>query len=235
MTIGQDYPDWQSYANWRGEPLAANPAFALSSANPFSVSAFVTNYQALAVAVGPVGSAGATLTLTYYTDATLDIETFTESWNISSTQAIQMITPILGNYVVAGISTTTAVAHNTAISILPMNTPVPSTRYFAPQNLIQLTGGSLAASSSVIIPLPYIAEGPAWLSFRDRTASGELSVGVWGLNLTGTVNFRLAYYGNPQTEIYQYLIAPAFPLGVEITNSDTVLHTYDYSFNVDGR
>jgi len=235
MSIGVDHPDWQQITIWRADPLAAFLNFPLSASNPYQASGWVTNFASLILNIGPAGAGGFGCIVTYYTDDTFATPVSAHSWTVAAGQTLKAILPNVANFVGIEVSTASVAAVDTNVIIQPMNTPVPSIRYNGTGNYVDETALSVPAGSTVNYILPYLAEGPGYFYFRDRTTSGHLSVGLFFFTAAGAPGSRVSYWGEPITTIYQDFVSTSLPLGVSITNDDTAAHTCDFYMTVDGR
>jgi hypothetical protein len=234
MTLSGDHPDWQDYTNWRGPTFATAFDYPLSSTNPYSEGTYVTNYQALVINIAGNPAAGLTVVVSYYIDATQAIFQGEQTWNVPTNTALFCMVPVLGNYAVVQVTTTTAAVTDTTIVVTPSNTPCPSIRYNAENNYIAGNTVSIGASSTDIFPLPYVSEGPASIFFRDQTATGKFDVYIILLSQTGGAGQYIYIEGGANALQFQF-IAPRGAIGLRITNTDTAAHNVDYYLAVDGR
>jgi hypothetical protein len=235
VTVGGDHPDWQDYVNWRGPNLGSNFTFPLSSTNEFTAQGYVTNYQAIIVNVAGEPANGCSIELAYYTDDTLALFMGNQNWQIAFNQTVFATVPVLGNYVVITVSTATVATTDTSICFTPSNTPAQSTRYNSETNYIQGESVNIPASSSIGPYLQNHTEGPGYVWVRDDSTSGKLNVDLRIFNQLGVGAGRISRWETGITDIYQSFIAPKAPLGLVISNTDTVAHLCSYYLAVDGR
>lgn len=228
MTTGSDYPDYQSYANWRGPLLANESSWELSSSNPFTAAGYVTNYASLIAHVTCNSSTGLTVAASFYTDNTLTTLIDTINWILPPGAALSAMIPALGNYVAIGVSTSDATAEPTVIAIFATSTNVTSPKYFFDQNYVSGFDVSIPASTTEGYNLPYVSSGKCSIHFQDLSASGKVSASLWTINAAGTRQDRL-YNTNNSTGVNDVTLeVPSVPLQLEVDNTDTSAHSVDY-------
>jgi len=235
MSAGQDYPDYQSYANWRSPVYAYEALWPLSAANPFTQAGYLTNYQSLVINAGQFGADGGTVSVEFYSDNTLSQNLFGYSWAVAQTQALHVIVPILGNYAVFTVTTPNAATVDTFIEVQPMNTPVQSPRYINSLNFVAGQTVSIPLSTTRVFPFPNITEGPGTWFISDPAVTGKFSARISFLDRTASEVNYLQYITTVGANNTGQFYAPNSPIGFVIQNTDTANHNITFALVVDGR
>lgn len=230
------HPDDQTYANWRGPLLDAFATYHLSAATPVSVAGYVTNFQSILLFVSLAGANGYQLSITYFTDATQNIQTGSGSWTIAVNQSVQMLTPIMGNYALIQLSTTSVAGFNVNLAFTPTNVGVPSTRYPCPSNFSFRMSFSVAAGVTLIAPFSFIAEGPGHYWASDVASSGKLQLRISMLTALGAEAATITQVNTLTSQQDGTFIAPPLGVAVVIQNTDgAVAHSVSFFAAIDGR
>lgn len=236
MTVG--YPDFQAYANATAAPIADQDAFSLVSGSPFTAAGYLSNYPSSRIRVVPSGTTiGATCLVQFYLDASLAVTLGSYSWTVAASGGLAVIVPNLGPYVVLTVSTTSAVANNTAIQLTPLVAACASPRYIAVGNSAEVLGNVIPASGSATITMPFVAEGPGYWYVNPRDTAGQLTATVWELSENGSRILKVDSVAAGFTTAQSRLIyGSARLLQVQVTNTDAAnTHTWDGRIAIDGR
>lgn len=230
------HPDGQSYALWRGTPLFASSSVAVSNGNPIIKSGLITNFASIRIRASTSPANGMTVNCQYFTDPTLIVPVGGYSWGVPTGMSLDVLAPALGNFVQVTVSTTTVAVFNIALAILGMNVGVSYPTYPFPTNDVESNSTSVAASSSLIVPLLFVMAGRCHFSFRDINSSTKLSFFVSVYNLDGTVGEPIIPNLAPQGQGFEDFTIDATPLCVNIANGDAAAaHNAGYFLSIDGR
>lgn len=230
------HPDGQNYAIWRGPDFLATNAFNLSASNPCNVQGQVTNYASLIVNVFANNPGGIAVQVEFWTDSTLSIATLQLNWQLPQGVGLNVILPCLGNFVTAIITTPDVAATTSPISILPTNSVVQKPQYQTPGNRINSLTTSIPASTTVIIPMTWIAAGEAHVFFKDIAASGKLQYQVIEVAQNKTRAGTLFENDIPVTISQADMATSDVSIGMSITNTDAAAaHNAQYYLTVDAR
>lgn len=229
------HPDGQSYAVWRGTPLFASASAPISNGNPIIVTGLITNFASIRIRASTSPANGMTINCQYFTDPTLTVPVGGYSWGVPNGMSLDVLAPALGNFVQVTVSTTTVAVFDIALAVLGMNVGVSAPTYPFANNDVSATTVSVAASSSVIVPLLFVMAGRAHFWWRDITSSGKLSFFINALALNGVPGVGITTNAAPVTQVSGDFTIDATPLCVNISNSDTVAHSAGYFLSIDGR
>lgn len=230
------HPDYQGYAQWRGDIIVANPAFSLKNTTPFHVEAIVTQWASLTLNVDTALAAGATVTATFWTDATAVVQTAQLQWIINVVSDLEVQIPILGNFITFDVSTTSAVAGNLSITCIPSNIVVSGSRYWVLRNTVHNTALSIAASGTKTDIMPHIAEGPGYMYFRNRENNANVTVGLFLVNADSTLGDRIFFEATTGPVLNLSFLGARHGIAIQIANNDgAAAHTVDYWVALDGR
>jgi len=231
------YPDFQTPVLWRGPILVNQTAWPLTTVNPFSGGDYVNNYNAVHIRVVPPGTnAGWQATLSFYTDSTLATFIGSYQWTGTAGQILSCSAPVLGDWVVLGVTTGVAGTQNTLIMMQAMNLPAAAVRYTAVGNAVEYVNQAVVASGSVNAQMPFVAEGPGYLYFSPRDATGKLTATVWRTGEGGGQITKIASISGPTTEQYLQFFGSNGPIVVFVNNADAAgPHSFDLRCCIDGR
>lgn len=239
MTSPPGHPDWQDITQATGTPLADQPAFSLSSTNPFAASGWISSWPSMRIRVAPSGSSqGCTVTLTYSLDAAGAHPTGSYQWIVAAPAVLAVIVPNLGPFVTLSITTTTGTAFNTAIQLMPLLAACASPRYMAVGNEVHFVNQSVAASATVSALLPFVAEGPGQWTLYPRDATGKLNGLVWEVGQGGGQSVKVDEVDGilPTAPVNRPVYGASQGLGLFVTNTDgTSAHSFDARLIIDGR
>lgn len=229
------HPDDQSYANWRGAPIFASASTPVSNAAPIIKSATITNFASLRIRASAAGPNGMTVNVQYFTDVSLATPLGGNTWNVPDTMSLDVIDPALGDFVQVTISTPNVAAFNIALAIIPMNVGNAAPVYPYPINDVSQASVSIAASSTSVFILPFVAAGRGHYEFRDINTSTKLAFFIDQVKQDGTAGIPLVPQQAPVTQVSGDFVIDATPLCVAVTNGDTVAHNAGFFLSVDGR
>lgn len=229
------HPDDQTYANWRGPLLSAFSTYNLKNTTPVNVAGYVTNFQSLLLSVSIAGAAGYQITASWFTDATQNILVATNTWTVSASQQIQMLTPILGNYVTLALTTTSVPGFNINVGFAPTNIAVPSTKYVNSGNINFITSFNVPANTSSIFPLQYVSEGRMHWYASDLAGSGKIQLRISMLTAAGTEAATIDQVNTLTTQANGDVTLPAQGVGIVFQNTDVVVHAVKFFIAADGR
>lgn len=227
-SAGTGHPDWQSYANWRGELFSVDSSVIPTTGQDFGF--FVTtNYAAIYVDVFCASGFGE-MTLTWYSDATGNNEIAVDAYPMAADTSLTMIVPCRGNAVNIAFDVTSPGPATLSLTVLPTNTAPTHTTFFTGPTWIADVSMSVAHSTNRSMNAVPIVGGPAYLTFVPHDATGKLTLDVWGLDNDGTKIVRVGNYAATTVPVQTELILPPLPLQYIVTNTDTVsAHVYDLS------
>lgn len=226
--IGSGHPDFQDYVNWRGT-LYKVGSFAITTVAPVNVAEYVTNFASLYLNVQLASGTGITITVNYYTDATLANFAGTFTWILASAPVgMQVIIPNLGNYVTVAVTTGQTGTQAGTLSITPTNVAIPSVRYPVTGNYQHGFSVNINASATLTAPFPYVSEGNGQGQVQCGNATAPYTIEIDELNEGANIldnAFRVSGVTGPQT--FTWISGPV-PNVLKITNTDTVAHSYTY-------
>jgi hypothetical protein len=225
------FPDYQSYAQWRGNTFLDGQVTVPTTGlveGPY----LVNNYASVSITYVPQTGA-VFLAAQFYQDEACTINTGSVGLDATSLSGIDVVIPCYGNYLRFNFVNTTGSAITVDITVLPTNTPVPKPVFNGIQSYI-ITGLVTSAPSNVDVYAPgVVCPGPAMLWFQPIDATGKLSVFIEGAVNSVESNKDIWGNGGPTGIITQALILPDIPITVSVTNTDgTTLHQYRLSLIV---
>lgn len=229
MSTPQGYPDWQNYPAWRGE-VYSNESASCVTGTPFEVDTYVTNWQSLYFAVSNCSQA-CTVACTWWAVPFTAPAVANLFWVLQDTVEIAAITPVLGNYLQFDVTTAESGTCTFDVTLAPLNMPAPKTVYPLPGNTSAGVDVSIAASGSETFLMPQTMEGLAYLSYRGRDASGELTVTVQDINEAGGELTRLYGASLPANEdqVLVNLSMQRYPIQLVVANADAAnAHAIDF-------
>lgn len=235
MTTPTGHPDYQAYAQWRGPSLYfAN--FSLVSGSPFFEQLNVTNFASLDLYVNAFAGAGFTVQVGYFNDA--GATQFTGGYKFVISQAgttLQTCLPNLGNYVQVFISTAQAGTQTLSIGIGPNNTGATRPQYPLNTNVVEGVNVTIPASTTLTAYLPYIIEGDATVLLNPRNGAATTVLLVEEMTEANGVAGRLVDVPSMTGPVSAAFLTGTSQVRININNTDTAGHQYDYRLQATGR
>lgn len=228
------HPDGQNYPIWRGPDFIANTAFPISASNPLAVQGGITNFASFVIFAAARAPQGVTVTVTFYTDATLSVSVGSFSWILPQNVSLHTIVPSLGNFVVINMTTADPNPLGMPVAVFPTNSPTSRPDYMAPGNFVEGTAVNVPQSSTLITKLPYLMTGDAYWYANDPNTTGKLQARFSLLNV-GSAELATMDIQPTLTTVRGSLVVPASPVAVVIQNTDAAAaHVVNFFAAVDG-
>lgn len=223
------HPDWQEYANWRGQ-LTGNPTTLI----PVGVNNFgpyvVTNYASLFLQFAPTSGNGQII-VHFYDDiaATNEIVHFTWDWYTGST--LQVLIPILGSVCVVEVDNDSGADVTASYFVETTNMVVTKLTYQPNPTVDERSGVTIAGGATVNVYTLALVGGPGTIYFDANTGYNKLSMVVSAVDHNQVVQYGLWKVNIPATAVTQQLIFPQVPLQVRVVNTDPT-NSYSYSWTL---
>lgn len=227
MATPGGHPDYQDYVNWRG-PIYANLSLDVTSATPFNVSEYVTNFQSVYLFIDLILNNGWTVTVEYFTDNTMSQLVYAKTYVMRSGNTLSAIIPNLANFINVLVDTGQVGTMAGYMYLAPQNNPTPRIHYPMQDNNLSKLNLSVPGTSNVTFLMPYVMEGDGMLSVSADVFTGGPQVSIIELNEAGVGIARvlpLTTFGAPS--IYEFK-SPPNPIQIEIINNDAVAHNYTF-------
>lgn len=235
MSTPTGHPDYQGYAQWRGATLYFGN-FALVSGSPFFEQLNVTNFASLDLYVNAFAGAGFTVQVGYFNDAAAT--QFTGGYKFvfaTPGTTLQTCLPNLGNYVQVFISTGQAGTQTLSIGIGPNNTVATRPQYPLNTNVAEGVNITIPASTVFTAYLPYIIEGDGFALLNPRNGAATTVLLVEEMTEANLVAGRLIDVPTLTGPVNLPFLSGTSQLRININNTDTAGHQYDYRLQVTGR
>lgn len=224
MSIG--YPDFQSYAQWRGPNLLAGYTQTLNPGHNRSGPQLMVNYRAAQVRVVPSAQGGA-VTLSWFADSAETIPTGSDNWHVNASTGLNVIVPTKGAYCDLDINVTTGAAMTVSTQLHGTNAGSGQVDYPVTGNLLNTGTVSVPLSGSSLTPLPFVQAGLAKVSFLPLDGSAKLTLAIAVINADGTFNSQLANYAQPINPVNDLVGLTDDICGLYVLNTDaTAAHSY---------
>lgn len=184
MSTPMGFPDWQDYANWRGEILT-DGAVSLG-ANSFTLLGpwVGQNYADIFILVDG-DSGGATYTLEAARDAAFTSFFTIKRWNIWSTVLLHAVVPLLTDQVRLRVATPAANGVDATVIAAFTNNGQPRAQYINFNNRIITGSVTIAGGATNDQILPFIEPGQAVMHFNTAAAAGGLIPRIDELDSSG--------------------------------------------------
>jgi hypothetical protein len=224
MSIG--YPDYQSYAQWRGAVFQQNNAEAIPNTGkihgPFAM------YQWSAVHVRVSATVGYfRVRVRWWADAAGTISVGGDNCNMPNTAVLNVYVPSKGPYVTLEFDTVSAAGATAAVTFTPMNGATSRIYYPVTFNPLADATVSIAASGQLLIPQYTIHKGLATVNYVPGDANGKIHLTFITVNVDGTISQNLWDFGNPVASLFQQVVWPDVPVEITLVNTDgAAAHTF---------
>lgn len=233
MSSPLGHPDWQSYAQWRG-PTYSDRSQPIPTSSNLVLGPFVTSHYASLYLNVSGATVGTTVSVTF--GAVPDnLKAFkTLSWDIRSTDTLEVLVPIVSNYVWITVASDGIAGRSVFVHAFPTNVAVPRVQYPSVKNLIRAVTQSVPANGSITYNLPQVMEGPASLCIDPVGTANQLTALVTMTDMNN-VNIAVVYETFHVAGIVNAQFqAPAGPLKVQVLNDDVAAHNVDIFVMVNG-
>lgn len=220
------YPDFQSYASWRGTP--ANAAGSSSAPGTTLLGAFdMSNYASLAV-VAQNTTGTAVLHVQWWTDSTM--ATFVDDATIplNHNVTVNLVMPAEAPYV--SVSVVVDAGPNATLNYIltPTNLAENEVRFAGVCKQLAFIARTVPAASVDSLTSAYIIPGQALVSFVPGDTLGKLDVRVQSLDKTGNPASTLFMNKGAIAPFSQVIILPVAAVVLQIINNDGGAgHVYD--------
>lgn len=219
------YPDFQSYASFKGTPIVA--PLTARAAGTFTIGDMnLGNYGSLNAFIKCTAGNGE-LSIKWWTDSTKTTLVDTHLIPIVANTTIDLALPTLSSFVTIAINVVSVGGMTEAHMMTPSNAIPPYIVNLSIPDPAGRTAKSLAASAVDTLLVDYVVPGNAFLSFTPADATGKLQVQVQSIDKTNSASFTLFNDPGPTSKINTPLLLPYAPCQLVITNTDGAgPHTY---------
>ncbi len=231
MTVGQGYPDYQDYPNWRGLVYEQTNG-EITSGAPLVVSEYVTNYASTYIFASAAGIHGITVQIDFYTDSTETYHVASWSYTVPSGSQAPILVPNLGNYIVVTVTTSSALATTITVVIAPSNSvtdypvcPIPDSGLIV-QNTIVDSSSAYTANKVLVLP------GLGYLYFNPHGGAANFTCLVYEIDADGTILGTVAKVQAPSGPTETQFIAGTNALQLDITSTSATANQIDATVRV---
>lgn len=219
------YPDFQSYASFKGTPIVA--ASAARAAGLFVVGDMnLANYGSLNAFMQCTAGNGE-LQIIWWTDSTKTTKVDTHLIPIVANTTINLALPTLSSFVTIKINVVSGGGMTESHMMTPSNAISPYIVNLSIPDPAVRNAQVLAASAVDTLLIDYVVPGNAYLSFTPADATGKIQVQVQAIDKSNNVSATLFNNAGPTAAINTALLLPYAPCQLVLTNTDGVgAHTY---------
>jgi hypothetical protein len=229
MTARTGHPDYQSFVSTQSPNLFGATVASYASGFHGSTIIPVANWSSVHVTVMPSAGAGRVEVL-HFADLAGTQLIGQDTWDVTTTTALDVVTPLRGPYLQVAIS----------------NTGVPTLTVFQFANMLSgfvdrisfpigtqvaaKLARTLPANTTDIFSTAFLCKGNAQLMFAPFDNTGKLLVFVLGVDELGNPQETIANLGNPTTPQNVPIQLPDHIINVHVVNQDLAAgHEYDCS------
>lgn len=179
----------------------------------------VTNYSALFVSCTQM-TAGAVFELHTAADSSFAQPLQPWSWTIGQNTQLQVIVPLIGNFVKAFFTTLGNGGHpfTEDFWVQPINLATPAVVYPVTNNVISAAAKNLNAGVTDTYYPAWIQPGPAGLTFQPNSGTAFV-LQLQLVNSDGSFGAILYSATNPTAQIVQQVVLPDQPFAITVTNN----------------
>lgn len=220
------YPDFQSYASWRGTP-ALLPATSYPAGTTLLGQFDMSNYASLQVVVENTTGV-AELHTQWWTDATKTILVDDSTIPLNHNMVVNLLMPAQSAYVSVSVVVQAGPNATVTSNLTPTNMATNETRFPGVPRQLAFIARTLAASGSDSVTSAYAFPGNAQVSFVPGDNLGKLHVRVQSLDRAGNPASTLFDDPGNTGAFQQPIILPCAAVVLQIFNNDAgASHTYD--------
>lgn len=219
------YPDFQSYASFKGTPIVA--ASTHRPTGIFTVGDMnLANYGSLNAFMQCTAGNGE-LQITWWTDSTKTTIVDKHLIPIIANVTIDLALPTLSSFVTIAVNAVAVGGITESHMFTPSNAIPPNIVSLSIPDMNGRNGQALAALQVDSLLIDYVSPGQAFLSFSPADATGKLQVQVQAINKSNNVSFTIFNNPGPTVPINVPLLLPYTPVELVVTNTDAANpHTY---------
>lgn len=219
-------PDFQKQTQWRSDNLFGSFTAGLPVGDTVTGVKALTNWNAVALRVSSSDNAGYVL-LNWYLDSAKTELVDSHQWFIDANTQLSVTVPTRGPFL-------TITTHNNGPGTMHVtrfacgiNSSPGSIDYPVTNNFVSQASKNLAASAQDDFYLPFIQQGPAWVSFTDNSGASHITIQINAFSQDGTVEFAILNVQSSATNVEKTIILPPSKIHVIIKNNDAASsHVY---------
>lgn len=220
------YPDFQSYASWRGtsaKALAVSYPPGTTTLGSFDLS----NYASLAV-VAENTTGIAVLHIKWWTDSTMTTFVDDATIPLNHNVVLNLIMPAVSAYVSVDVIVDAGPNATVSSVLTPTNLAENEVRFAGVPRQMAFIAKTVAANTTDSLTSAYMVPGQAMVSFTPGDNLGKLAVRVQSLDKTGNPASTLFGPVNPTVPLSQIILLPVAAIVLQIINQDLgASHVYD--------
>jgi len=212
------YPDYQSYGQWRGDPLVAGLINVPSATVPLGTFP-VTNYAALRVLFDP-NINDQFLVLQFSEDAANTVNAGVVQVFGTTLCLSDVIIPCNGAFVSIFIEGSVPHTGTVVVLITPTNVAVNKAVYQVSDCYLATGLVTLAASGANTYTLPRVCPGPIGIFFEPLDTTGKLNVSMAGQSGGPSAGTFIDGMIGPTQVVRMIMQSPDIPIAFNVSNQD---------------
>jgi hypothetical protein len=220
------YPDGQSYAQWRGDNLAANIVSPLPAGITNLGFQLITSWRGVHLRVVPSVGFGR-VTLFWYGDTAETLLLGSDQWGVNPGTALNVKVAAKGPVCDMRINNTSGGNMTASVQLVPTNAITADFEYAVTNNWVNSGTITVPISGTSDIFLPFVQRGLASVSFLPSDATGNLTAVVARYTETPVFQDQLVNLGKPVAAVNQLVGLVDDICGIHVINGDAAAtHTY---------
>lgn len=228
-TTGVGHPDWQAYANWRGQlasDVGVNYPPGSTAVGPF----VTTNYASVFFSFNQSGGTVGQIELSWFDDVAMDNQVEALVFNLNTNTQIQVLLPAMGSALGIEVNNFGVGDIVADLYVLPTNLTPTRQMHHVLFPAMGNPAGNVAAGATSTTITQFMYGGPAFLFFDPQSTAGKLDFTMSSLDEDGNVDQQFIHFSLPTAPVHLMIAVPAAPIQVKVHNTDgAAAHTYAWS------